>query len=256
MNLPSLCLEGKVAVVTGGKRGIGKAIALGFARAGSDVVICSRVVEDGLLEGVAKEIEGLGRHCLAIQADVTRKADVDNLVQRVIDRFGVIDILVNNAAVRIVGPLLEHREEDWDTTINTNLKGCFLCCQAVGKRMVERKKGNIINISSKLGIKPIANRGAYPSAKAGLIMLTRQLAIELAPHNIRVNAISPGWIKTEMSRDNWSNPEISKQLIAMAPMNRWGEPIEVANAALFLASDASSYITGITLAVDGGVTAG
>ncbi len=250
---PSFSLTDKVAIVTGGKRGIGKAIALVFAEAGADVVVCSRAPEDSELGTVAKEIQGLGRRSLPVQADVTRRADVDNLVQRVIDEFGHIDILVNNAGVLIRGPLLELDEDGWGRVIDTNLKGCYLCCQVVGKRMVDQKKGNIINISSMAGVAAVARRSSsYGIAKAGVIMLTRGLAWDLGRYNIRVNAIAPGLTKTEMTRHHWSDPEILKQTEASIPLGRLAQPSEIASVALFLASEASSYITGHTIVVDGG----
>ena len=256
MSLPSLSLEGKVAIVTGGRRGIAKAIALVFAEAGANVTVADVVIEDGQLEAVGKEIQGFGRCSLAVQVDTTRKADVDNMVQKTVNELGSVDILVNAAAILNRATLMEVSEEQWDSVMDIDLKGCLFCAQAAGKRMIEQGKGgNIINISSTAGLKPRTDLGGYSSAKTGLIMLTRQLAIELAPHNIRVNAIAPSWTRTEMSRPAWSNPEISKKILAMIPLGHWGEPTEIAMPALFLASDASSYITGITLIADGGVTA-
>jgi len=256
MSLPSLSLEGKVAVVTGGRRGLGKAIALVFAEAGANVTVADVVVEDGQLEAVAKEIQGLGRRSLAIQVDTTRKADVDNMVQKTVNEFGGVDILVNAAGISTRVTPMEISEEEWDRVMDIDLKGCLFCAQAAGKRMIEQGRGgNIINISSGAGIKANVKRAGYGSAKVGLIMLTRQLAIELGLQNIRVNAIAPGLIRTEMTRDIWGDPEISKQSTAMVPMNRWGEPTDIANAALFLASDVASYVSGITLPVDAGYTA-
>jgi len=255
MDIPSFPLEGKAAIVTGGKRGIGKAIALAFAEAGADVAVCSRALEDGQLRAVADEIQALGRRSLAVQANITRRADVDNLVQRVIDEFGRIDILVNNAGGLIRAPLLELCEDDWDKTIDTDLKGCYLCCQAVGRRMVEQRRGNIINIASDLTTKAVPQMGVYSAAKAGVLMLTRVLAVELASHNIRVNAISPGLARTELSDWAWSNPEILKEMVATRPLGRIAEPADMVGAAIFLASDASSYITGHTILVDGGFSA-
>lgn len=253
MSLPSLSLEGKVAIVTGGRRGIGKAIALVFAEAGANVAVADAVVDDGQLEAVAKEIQGLGRS-LAIQVDTTRKADVDNMVQKAINELGgVVNILVNAAGISTRATPMEISEEQWDRVMDIDLKGCLFCAQAAGKRMIEQGKGgNIINISSIQGIKANVKRAGYGSAKVGLIMLTRQLAIELGLHNIRVNTIAPGIIRTDMTRDIWSDSEMSKQWLAMIPMNRLGEPTDIANAALFLASDAASYISGVTLCVDGG----
>jgi NAD(P)-dependent dehydrogenase (short-subunit alcohol dehydrogenase family) len=252
MSLPSLSLKGQVAIVTGGSRGLGKAIALIFAEAGADIAICSRGIEDSQL--AAKEIQNLGRRSLAIQADVSRKADVDNLVQKVMDEFGRIDILVNNAGVGNAKSILEQSEEVWDSIMDINLKGPYLCSQSVSKVMIQQKKGNIINISSVGGLlQGFGN--AYPISKGGVVKLTRILAFELGKHNIRVNAIAPGWIKTDINRDIWSNPEALKGFLAMIPQGHMGQPGDIANAALYLASEASSYVTGHTLVVDGGLLA-
>ena len=248
-------LEDKVAIVTGGKEGIGKAIALAYARAGADVAVCSRMVEDGKLQAVAEEIQELGRRSLAVRADITRRTEVDNLVQRVVDKFGDVDILVNNAGVLIMAPLLETTEEDWDETIDTHLKGYYFCCQAVGKRMVERKRGNIVCISSVLALKATPGRGVYSIAKAGVIMLTKTLALELASNNIRVNAIAPGLVRTKMIEYLTSDAEALRQREAQIPLGRIGEPDNIVRTALFLASDASSHITGHTVTVDGGMLA-
>ncbi|MFC2047644.1 SDR family NAD(P)-dependent oxidoreductase [Chloroflexota bacterium] len=245
-------LYGKIAVVTGGKHGIGKAIALALAQAGADVVVCSRVIEDGKLKAVADEIKMLGRRSLAVQTDITRRADVDNLIQKVLDEFGRIDILVNNAGVLIQSPLLELSEEDWDKTIDTDLKGYYFCCQAVGIRMVEQKSGNIINIASGLATKALPLHGVYCAAKAGVLMITKVLARELAQYNIRVNAISPAMIKTTMTKKDWGDSEFLDQYEAATPLGRIGETSDIAGAAVFLSSDASSYITGHSILVDGG----
>ena len=252
MTIPSLSLEGKVAIVTGGKRGIGKAIALAFAEAGADVVVCSRAIEDGELLAVADEIGRLGRRSLAVQADMTKKTDVDNMVQKVVDEFGGIDILVNNAGTVIRKPLFGFEEEEWDEVIDNNLKGPFMCSNAVAKRMVDQKRGNIINIASRAALRPSRNLGPYPIAKAGVILLTRILAVELASYNIRVNAIAPGVVKTKFNEVLWSNPESLRKIEALTPMGRLAEPSDMVGSALFLASDASSYVTGHTLLVDGG----
>ena len=251
MSIPSLSLEGKVAIVTGGRRGLGRAIALTFAEAGADVAICDIVVEGGEMEAVAEEIRKLGRRSLAVQTNTTNKVDVDNMVQRVMNEFGVIDILVNNAGIFFIrASLFDHSEEDWDAVIDTNLKGYYLCSQAVGKGMIERKKGNIINIASLSAFR--GNDSVYSISKAGVVMLTKVLSFELAHYNIRANAIAPSWVKTELSKAGWSDPETYKQIAAKIPVGRWGEPADIASAALFLASDASSHITGSTIVVDGG----
>ena len=252
MNDSSFSLEGRVALVTGSRRGIGKAIALAFAEAGADVAVCDLVIDSGELGEVAKGVESLGRRALALQIDTGEKKIVDSVVQAVVDRFGFIDILVNNAAIVLRTPLIELGEEDWQKMIDVDLKGYFLCSQAVGRRMIERKKGTIINIASSMGMKAGQNRGAYSIAKAGVIMMTRVFALELAKFNIRVNAISPHIIKTDFSRPVWSDPEALKGILAEVPLACAGEPNDIARPAVFLASSASKYITGHTLAVDGG----
>jgi len=255
VSIPSLSLEGKTALVTGARRGIGEATALAFAEAGADVAICDWVVEGGELAAVAEQIEKLGRRSLAVEADVSRKAHVDSLVQRTMDEFGTIDVLVNNAGIASAIQLLEISEDDWDLVINIDLKGCYLCSQAVGRIMVEQKRGNIINISSVFGINGHPACVAYDSAKAGVISLTRALACNLGPYNIRVNAIAPGSIKTEMIRPLWSDPELLRALERSNALGRIAEPSEIANVALFLASDASSYVSGHTIVADAGLTA-
>jgi len=254
-------LAGKVAVITGAKRGIGAEIALTYARAGADVVVCTRAVADGQLAAVAKEIEQLGRRALAVQVDISRKADVDNMVEKTINEFGQIDILVNNAAVVLRCPMLEVKEEDWDNLVDIDLKGYFLCSQAAGRKMVERGQGGaIVNISSVAGVKlgdymrkVETELGVYAVAKAGVNMLTRALAQEWAPYNIRVNAISPTRVLTPMSLA-WDNPAEAERSSAYIPLGRIAQPGDVAGAALFLASDAAGFITGDILMVDGGQT--
>jgi len=246
-------LEGKVVIVTGSRRGMGKAIALAFAGAGADVALCDLVTEDGRLEAVAKEIRQLGRRSLPLGVDASQKTQVDDMVQRVVDEFGVISILVNCAGIWIPGEtLLECGEHNWDKVINVNLKSTYLCCEAVGKRMIDQKRGNIINIASRVGINPQPRVGAYCVAKAGVVMLTRQLALELASYNIRVNAIAPGFIKTDFNIHMWGTPEDEKRCASVIPIGRLGETDDISKAALFLASDDSSYITGAIIAVDGG----
>ncbi len=253
MSLPSLSLAGKVAIVTGGSRGIGKAIALTFAEAGADVVVCSRDT-DGKLKPAAEEIRGLGRRSLAVLADVTQKAAVDDLVRRTMDEFGAIDILVNNVGTVIRASVVEHSEEGWDEVMDTNLKSFFLCSRVVAKIMMDQKRGNIISMASMRGIVAAPGRISYSVSKAGVIMLTRVLALEFASYNIRVNAIAPGWIKTEMTKPLYSDPKANEEIAATIPMGRWATVDEMANVALFLASDVSSYVTGHTLVADGGIS--
>ena len=273
MYMPSLTLEGKVAIVTGVRRGMGRAIALAFAEAGADAAVCDIVAEDGEMEAVAEEIKKLGRRSLAIQTDVTQKAQVDNLVKRVEDELGAIDILVNTVGGRrapkggvyrpgglgqtpllpAVPSIFEYSEEDWDWEIALNLKSCFLCCQAVGRGMVERKKGNIINIASDVGIRGFPGMPIYHAAKAGVIMLTKMVAYEFAFSNIRVNCIAPGATKDTHIGERWSSdPERLKQIESRIPLRQVAEAKDIASVALFLASDASRHITGDTILVDGG----
>jgi NAD(P)-dependent dehydrogenase (short-subunit alcohol dehydrogenase family) len=245
-------LAGKVAIVTGGRRGIGRAIALALAEAGADVSLGDRVVDDGELEKVTAKVKKSGRRSLALQADITKKADVDNLVQKTLDEFGTIDILVNNAAMNIMSPLLELNEEGWDKVIDTDLKGYYLCAQAVGKVMVKQKRGNIINIASTAAMATAPQMGAYCIAKAGVVMLTRILAVELAEYNIRVNAVAPSIVKTKFSQPLWADAKALKEIEAGIPLGRLAEPEDITGAVVFLASDASAYITGHTIVVDGG----
>ena len=245
MTLPDFSLTGRVAPVTGAKRGIGRTIALTFAEAGADVVVCGRTLSD--LEKVAEEIRALGRRSLAVKTNVSVKSEVDALVDRVVQEFGTIDILVNNAVVYARGPLVELAEEDWDTTVNIGVKGYFLCAQAAARVMIEKNKGSIINMVSTAGIRPTGRQGAYSIIKAADEMMVKLLAAELAEYNIRVNGLAPTVVKTENT-----NVELFKGFMTQLPLGRLTEVEELAAAALFLASDAASYISGHTLVVDGG----
>jgi NAD(P)-dependent dehydrogenase (short-subunit alcohol dehydrogenase family) len=245
MTLPDFSIKDRVAIVTGAKRGIGKAIAVTFAKAGADVVVCGRTLAE--LEEVASEIRALGRRSLAVKTDVTVKSEVTSLVERTIKDFGTIDILVNNAVVYTGGPLVELGEGDWDSSLDIGLKGFYLCSQAVARVMMEKKRGSIINMSSTAGIRPTGWQGAYSIIKAGGIMLTKLLAVELAQWNIRVNALAPTVVKTERT-----NVEMLRGFMTQLPLGRLTELHELTAAALFLASDASSYISGHVLIVDGG----
>jgi NAD(P)-dependent dehydrogenase (short-subunit alcohol dehydrogenase family) len=246
-------LKGKVAIVTGSRRGIGRSIALALASAGADLVICDLIMSDGKLNEVAEEIRQLGRNSLPLKVDVARRADVEEMVQRTINQFGRIDILVNCAGIWIAGQtLLECDEDSWDKVINVNLKGTFLCCHAVAQVMVNQKSGNIINLSSQVGMNPSPGLGAYSISKAGIIMLTKQLALELANYNIRVNALAPGIVKTDFNRDLWKDPKAAQQIADSIPLGRLAEPDEIASSALFLTSDDSSYITGAIISINGG----
>jgi NAD(P)-dependent dehydrogenase (short-subunit alcohol dehydrogenase family) len=226
MNIPDFSLAGKVALVTGARQGIGKAIAFALAEVGADLAICDLVADDYQLKGVSQEIQKLGRRAFTVQADTSQKADVDRMVQKVWDQYGGIDILVNNAGILIRSPILEMPEKDWDRLLDVDLKGYFLCAQAVGRKMVERKKGVIINIASQFAFKVVAGMGAYSVAKAGVVMLTRVFAHELGRFGIRTNSVAPSMVRTEFSRHAWSDAENLKQVEAPLPLGRVAETTE------------------------------
>jgi NAD(P)-dependent dehydrogenase (short-subunit alcohol dehydrogenase family) len=246
-------LKNKVALVTGGRRGIGRAVALAFARRGADVAVSDAVVDDGMLEETAEEIRAFGSRSLSLRADVSLRSDVENMTQLALQEFGKIDILANCAGVWIPGEtLIECSDENWDKVMDTNLKGTYLCCQAVGRSMIVRREGCILNMSSQVGLTPGIAVGAYSISKAGIIMLTRQLALELAPFNIRVNALAPGIVKTDFNAAFWKEPEAERRSSAMVPLGRLAVPEDIAEAALFLASAGSGYVTGEVLRINGG----
>ena len=249
----SSLLQGKVAIITGASRGIGRAIALRFAQAGARVVVSSRKLES--VEAVAAEIRSQGSEALALQAHVGRTEDVTRLVECTLEAFGKIDITVNNAATNPhFGALLSASEEQWDKVLDTNAKGAFRVCKAVAPQMALQGGGNIINLVSIAGLRPAPGMGLYGMSKAALVLLTQQLAMELGPANIQVNAIAPGVIKTRFSQLLTETPAISQAVLSRTPLGRFGEPGEVAELALFLASPASAFITGAVLVVDGGLS--
>ena len=250
MQFPSLDVKGKVAVVTGSSKGIGFGMAQGLAYYGADLVIMSRNIDEA--KAAAEEVKELGGNAIAVKCDVTKKEDVQNLVQVVMDEFGRIDILINNAGMNIRKPLVEYEEEEYDKVINTNLKGIFLMGQAVAKVMMEQKRGKIIIISSIFGGVAMANQAAYASSKGGINQLTKVMAMELAPYNVNVNAIAPAYIKTPMTTGWLSDKERLNEILASTPIGRIGELGDLVGPAVFLSSDASSFITGHILYVDGG----
>jgi len=253
MDVSQFSLEGKVALVTGGSRGIGRATAIGFGKAGADVVVASRKQPD--LEKVAEEIRALGRKALAVATHVGRIEQLQPLVDKAVAEFGKIDILVNNAGTSPVYiPLMDIEERAWDTVMNLNLKGLFFLSQAAAKVMKEHGGGRIINVASVDGLKPEVNLAPYSISKAGVIMATKALALELAQYNIRVNTVAPGMTNTAMLDSRWAViPGQREEIIERTLKKRLAEPEEMANAMIYLASDAASYVTGQTFAVDGGI---
>ncbi|HWR38666.1 MAG TPA: 3-oxoacyl-[acyl-carrier-protein] reductase [Patescibacteria group bacterium] len=243
-------LDGKVALVTGASRGIGRAVALSLAKAGAKVVV--NYAGNALAaENVRQMIVDNGGEAIAVQADVADGASVEAMVKQVMDAYGRIDILVNNAGITRDGLLMRMKDEDWDAVMNTNLKGVFYCTKAVSRVMMKQKSGRIVNMTSVVGLMGNPGQANYSAAKAGVIGFTKAMAKELASRGITVNAIAPGYITTDMTA---GLPEqVKTDLADKIPLNRLGTPEDIANATLFLASDAAGYITGQTLQVDGGM---
>lgn len=243
-------LKNKVAIVTGAKRGIGRAIALELAKEGAKVIISDINLKECQI--VCDEIKKIGSEALAIKCDVSKKKDVDEMIKKTIQKFKKIDIFVNNAGVLIMKPFIQMTEKDWDFVLDINLKGVFLCTNAVVKHMVKQKSGKIISIASIAGEVGFDNTSAYCASKAAIINLTRELALELSPFNININAIAPGIIETAMTKDMLKDKKSKAGLLASTPIGRAGQPEEIGKAAVFLASGDSNFITGHTLVVDGG----
>ena len=253
MEFPSQDVKGKVAIVLGASRNIGRTLALGLAHAGADVVVASRSMSD--LESVATEIRAMGRRALVQRVDVTKAKDIQAMADASVAAFGRIDILVNNAGININKLALEMTEEEWDLVLDTNLKSYFLASQAVGRIMVKRGKGKIINISSTFGLVGFEKRSAYSSSKGGVDLLTKVLAIEWGPYHVNVNAIAPTATRTAINEELFANEAWQKWMLDRLPVKRFCQPVDLVGAAVFLASDASDMVTGITLPVDGGYTA-
>ncbi len=248
-------LEGKVAIVTGGGAGIGKAIALRLAEEGADVAIGD--VDETAARAVAGQIEALGRRVAVLRTDVTRKPEIEALVDRA-RQFGPIDILINNAGVEEITPLLEIPEAEWDRTLDTNLKGVFLCSQVVARHMIaDGRGGKMVNLGSIAGLMPPRKVPHYASSKGAVHTLTKQLALELAPHNITVNAVAPGVIRNGLStHHSLADPERAERIARGIPLGRVGSPQDISHAVLFLVSEEADYITGVVLPVDGGFLLG
>lgn len=250
MQNPIFDLTDKIAIVTGATKGLGYGMALALAKAGADIVVVSRTPAD--CEKVASEISAMGRKALAVPTDVKKKQAIDNLVSKVLETFGKIDILVNNAGTAVTKAAEELTEDEWDKVVDTNLKGVFIMAQSVGKEMIKQKKGKIINISSMFGLVGDKSVLPYLASKGGVIQLTKGLALEWAKHNIQVNALAPGYVITSLNEKEFSEEKVYNYIVGKIPMRRLGKVEEIAGAVVFLASDAANYITGTTLAVDGG----
>ena len=251
MDCSFLSFEGKVVLVTGGSRGIGKSTALAFADAGADIAIASRKLPD--LEKVADEIKAMGRKALCVAAHAKKPEDLKNLVEKVMAEYGKIDVLVNNAATNpAMGTIVDTEEDIFSHIIDTNLKGYFMLSKLVGKIMRDQKSGNIINISSAGGLSPAEGLGPYCISKAGINMLTKALALELGPYNVRVNAIAPRIVKTSFSEALWSNDKLMAKEYEHTPLKVVATPEEIAQATLFLASSSTNYMTGHIMVINGG----
>lgn len=242
-------LKDKVAVVTGANQGIGKATALMFAEEGADVLVADMM---DTVKDVCDQIKAMGRESAFVKLDVSKSSQVNEMVKTALDTFGRIDVLANIAGIVRGAPIEEVTEEDFDKTIAVNLKGTFLCSQAVGKVMIKQGGGTIVNTASIAGHTPQIGLGAYSSSKAGVILLTKIMAVEWAKYNIRVNAVSPGPITTPLTEKIYHTPELKAQRAKAVPMDRFADPEEVAKAFTFFASDDSSYVTAQSLLVDGG----
>ncbi|HEY4669465.1 MAG TPA: glucose 1-dehydrogenase [Tepidiformaceae bacterium] len=246
-------LTGRVALVTGAGRGLGRTIALALAAAGADIMATSRTVPE--LESLCSEVKELGRRAHFTPVDITSEESVESLVTETLAHFGQLDILVNNAGINIRKPVLELDPAEYRQVLDTNLHGYFLCARAAGREMVRRGSGKVINVSSIMGQVALANQAAYASSKGAIEQLTKVLALEWATAGVQVNALAPTYFETELTRPLFEDPERKAFIESRTPMGRWGQPHELAGAVIFLASMASDYITGHTLVVDGGWTA-
>lgn len=256
MQFPSMRVDGKIAFVTGAGSGLGKAIAVGLANAGADVAITELPGKEDLAQETAREIEAEGRRAFVVSLDVTKVSMIQSTVDAIVSQFDRIDILVNNAGINIPKYAVDVTEDDWDRVLDINLRGVFFTAQAVAqKSMIPQNGGKIVNISSQNGVIGYWYRAAYCSAKAGVVNLTRVLALEWAKHNINVNAVGPTFIYTPLTRPMFENKEFYNDVISHIPLGRIGEPEDVVGAVVYLASPAANLVTGHTLLVDGGWTA-
>ncbi len=248
--LADFSLEGRVAMVTGATKGLGLGIARGLAEAGADLVIVSRSQKD--CETVAAEMKNKGRFALPCAADLRELSSIQELVKVAVEKFGRIDILINNAGAAVTKPPEDMKEEDWDFVMDLNLKGAFFTAQQVGMQMINQQYGKIINVASIFGFVGDGNVVSYCASKGGLVLITKSLALAWARHNIRVNAIAPGYITTELNKDTLNQEKVFNHLMKNTPAKRLGEVKDVVGATVFLASSASDYMTGQCIVMDGG----
>ncbi|KGR88911.1 2-deoxy-D-gluconate 3-dehydrogenase [Ureibacillus massiliensis 4400831 = CIP 108448 = CCUG 49529] len=246
-------IKGKKILITGGSKGIGKDIAIAFAKLGADVMISGRNAQD--LEGTTNKLKEFNLNSFYEVADMQKVDDIYRMVDNTVTTLGGIDVLINNAGVNIPKPALEVTEEDWDRVLDTNLKGAFFCSQRAGKYMLEQGYGKIINIASQMAFVGYIDRSAYCSSKGGMVQLTKALAIEWAKENIKVNAVAPTFIETDLTKKMFNNKEFYEDVLKRIPLGKLSQPSDVTGAVVFLASDLSNYITGETIKVDGGWTA-
>jgi len=249
MALSCFDLSGRVALVTGGSKGLGQAIADALARAGADVAIASRT--QSALESAADGLRRHGRRVAAVRADVTDEASVRDMLRQVIEQCGQVDILVNNAGIGDTQPVVDMDAAHWDEILNVNLRGPMLCCKHVGRHMIERNRGKVINVASVMATHVARNMSAYSASKAAIVQFTRTVAFEWIRYNVQVNALCPGYFLTDMNNEFFASAR-GRAFVAALPIRRLGETRELDGAAVFLASDATSYVTGTTLYVDGG----
>ena len=243
-------LTNKIALITGGSRGLGRAIALAYADAGADVAVASRSLDD--LYQVAELIRAKGRRALAIEVEVGESESVKRMIDAAAKEFGRIDILVNSAGVGYPEKLVDMSDGTFDWILKTNLYGTFYCCRDVARVMIEQKSGCIINIASAAGVKGVPSLGAYGASKGGIIAMTKTLALENVRHNVRVNAIAPGYFRTDMNSAALDDPEMGAKIVKRIPMRRAGNPEEIGGLAIYLASDEASFVTGEIYFISGG----